>query len=140
MKFTIVSLITIFSLTAFSINSSKMKIQNTSEVKSTFLENDSVLRHVVLFKFKEGTTDSQLKAIEDSFSGLPAKIPEIVGYEWGLNNSPEGLNKDFTHCFFVSFASEEGRATYLPHPAHKAFVELVGPSVEDVLVVDYWVK
>lgn len=106
----------------------------------TSIEVDSVLRHVVLFKFTKTTTAKNLKAIEDSFSGLPAKIKEIKDYEWGLNNSPEGLEKGFTHCFFVTFESEEARATYLPHPDHKAFVELASPFIEDVLVVDYWSK
>ncbi len=99
---------------------------------------DSVLRHVVLFKFKEDTTKEQLKEFENAFGALKNKIPEILSYEWGLNNSPEGLEKGFTHCFFLTFKSEEDRAVYLPHPDHQAFVSLIGPSVEDVLVVDYW--
>ena len=64
----------------------------------------------------------------------------IKDFEWGLNNSPEGLNKGLTHCFFVTFDTEEGRAAYLPHPAHKAFVSLLGAHLEDVLVLDYWTK
>lgn len=105
---------------------------------STETKSDSVLRHVVLFKFKEDTTKEQLKEFENAFGALKNKIPEILSYEWGLNNSPEGLEKGFTHCFFLTFKSEEDRAIYLPHPDHKAFVTLIGPSVEDVLVVDYW--
>ena len=64
---------------------------------------DSVLRHVVLFKFKEGTSASDIQKVEDAFTALPSKISEIVSYEWGLNNSPEGLDKGFTHCFFLTF-------------------------------------
>ncbi|MEH6680975.1 MAG: Dabb family protein [Sediminicola sp.] len=99
---------------------------------------DSVLRHVVLFKFKEGTDTQKIAEIENAFSELPVKIPQIVGYEWGTNNSPEGLDKGFTHCFFLTFKSEEDRAIYLPHPDHKAFGDLLGSSLEDVLVLDYW--
>lgn len=98
------------------------------------------LRHVVLFKFKEGTTPEAIQQVEAAFSALPAKIPEIKGYEWGTNNSPEGLEKGFTHCFFLTFDSEEGRAIYLPHPDHKAFGEVLLPHLEDVLVLDYWTK
>ncbi len=98
------------------------------------------LRHVVLFKFKEGTSDTEIKKVEDAFSALPSKIPQIQAYEWGLNNSPEGLDKGFTHCFFLTFNSEEDRAVYLPHPDHKAFGAILGPVLEDVLVVDYWTK
>lgn len=99
---------------------------------------DSLLRHVVLFKFKKETTPEKIKEIEAAFAGLQEKIPQIHAFEWGLNNSPEGLSKDFTHCFLLSFKSEEDRAVYLPHPDHKAFGELLGSSLEDVLVIDYW--
>jgi len=96
------------------------------------------LRHVVLFKFKEEAAEADIKKVEAAFSGLPGQIPEIKAYEWGTNNSPEGLDKGFTHCFFVTFDSEEGRTTYLPHPAHQAFVEVLKPHLDDVLVIDYW--
>ena len=99
-----------------------------------------VLRHVVLFKFKEGTTKDQIKAIETAFGGLPSKIDTIRDFEWGTDVSPEGKSKGFTHCFFVTFADEKGRDVYLPHAAHKDFVKLVGPNVEDVCVVDYWTQ
>ena len=99
-----------------------------------------LLRHVVLFKFKESTSPEKLKQIEDEFRALPSKIDTIVDFEWGTNNSPEGLSKGFTHCFFVSFADEAGRATYLPHAAHQDFVKILRPAMEDVLVVDYWTK
>lgn len=96
------------------------------------------LRHVVLFKFKESATEADIQSVEEAFSALPSKIPEIKGYEWGTNNSPEGLDKGFTHCFFLTFDSEEGRAVYLPHPDHKAFGDVLRPHLEDVLVLDYW--
>mgnify|MGYP003664165534 CR=1 FL=1 len=101
---------------------------------------DSVLRHVVLFKFKENTSKADIAKVEAAFSALPSKIPQIVGYEWGLNNSPEGLNKGFTHCFFLTFHSEEDRAIYLPHPDHKAFGAVLTPHLADVTVIDYWTK
>lgn len=104
------------------------------------LKEEKTLRHVVLFKFKEDTSTEALQKIETAFSALPNKIPEIIDFEWGTNNSPEGLDKGFTHCFFVSFRNEEGREIYLPHPEHKAFVEIASPHIEDVLVLDYWTK
>lgn len=109
-----------------------------SKPMTEIVEPDSVLRHVVLFQFKDSAAVADVKSVETAFSALPSKIPQILDYEWGLNNSPEGLEKGFTHCFFVTFRSEEDRATYLPHPDHQAFVELLGPFLEDVLVVDYW--
>lgn len=101
---------------------------------------DSLLRHVVLFSWTPETSQEKIQEIVDAFGALPSKISEIHGYEFGLNNSPEGLNKDLTHCFLVTFTSEADRAIYLPHPDHQAFVNLIGPHVADVLVVDFWGK
>ena len=102
--------------------------------------NTKQLRHVVLFKFKKEAPPAAIKKIEDAFIGLPATIKTIKSFEWGLNNSPEGLNKGFTHCFFVTFNSEKERSIYLPHPAHIAFVNVLSSHLEDVLVLDYWAK
>ncbi len=102
------------------------------------MANAQKLRHVVIFKFKEDATEADIRKVEEAFAALPAKIDAIEGFEWGTNNSPEGLNKGFTHCFLLTFASEEDRAAYLPHPDHKAFGTTISPYVEDVMVVDYW--
>nr|MBI1232863.1 Dabb family protein [Cytophagales bacterium] len=99
-----------------------------------------LLRHVVLFKFKDDTAPEDVKKVEDAFIALGDKIPQIRDFEWGTNNSPEGLNKGLTHCFFVTFESEEDREIYLPHPAHKEFVDVLSPHLDDVTVVDYWAK
>lgn len=109
-------------------------------VISATTKNQKMLRHVVLFKFKDESTAQQIKKVEDAFRSLPSKIKEVKAFEWGTNNSPEGLAQGYTHCFFVSFASEEARAVYLPHPAHKAFVDVLSPHLDKVLVVDYWAK
>lgn len=101
-------------------------------------ETQRVLRHVVLFKFKEDATEEQIQEIETAFAALPSQIDAVHDFEWGTNNSPEGLEKGFTHCFLVTFRSEEARAAYLPHAAHQAFVAKLQPILEDVLVVDYW--
>ncbi len=106
--------------------------QNAQEKKELY--------HVVCFKFKASATPEQIKQVEDAFIGLKAKIPAIASLKWGTNNSPEKLNKGFTHCFILTFASEKDRETYLPHPDHKAFGKILGPVLEDVFVIDYWAK
>ncbi|MDA1191273.1 MAG: Dabb family protein [Candidatus Poribacteria bacterium] len=98
------------------------------------------VRHVVLMKFKDGTTPAQLNAIQDEFATLYEKIDEIVDFEWGNDISVEGLSRGFTHCFLVTFKSAVGRDAYLPHPAHKAFVGVAGPQIDEVLVLDYAVR
>jgi hypothetical protein len=102
--------------------------------------NQQLLRHIVMFSFKQGSTDEQVKAVTDAFAALPKKIKQIKTFEWGVNNSPESLNEGFTHCFFVTFTSEKDRAIYLPHPDHVAFGNILKPILDKVLVIDYWTK
>ncbi|MDX5479534.1 MAG: Dabb family protein [Cyclobacteriaceae bacterium] len=107
-------------------------------IEKKIIQMDKALRHVVLFKFKDESSPEDVQKVVDAFMELPDKIDVIQDIEWGTNNSPEGLAQGFTHCFFVTFASEEDRDTYLPHPDHKAFVDILGPHLDKVLVVDYW--
>jgi len=97
-----------------------------------------VLRHVVLFSFKPDADAAQVDAIVAGFAALPELIPGIQAYECGTNVSPEGLNDGFTHCFTLSFASNEARDTYLEHPEHQRFVGTLGGCLARSLVVDYW--
>lgn len=101
------------------------------------LAADEPIRHVVHFKFKKEATPEQIKTITDGFAALKGKISEVEAIEWGTNASPEGLDKGFTHCWIVSFKNAAGRDAYLVHPAHKAFVELLMPSLDEALVVDF---
>ncbi len=36
------------------------------------------------------------------------------------------MNQGFTHVYVMTFESSAARDAYLPHPAHKAFGDLVG--------------
>ena len=109
-------------------------LEAAGEVKARTPE----LRHVVIFKFKPEVTAAQLDEINREFQNLKNAIPEVKDFERGINNSPEGLNKGFTHCYVITFASETDRDAYLPHPAHKKFVELIGGKLEEPFVFDYW--
>ncbi len=109
----------------------------TSEAADT---SGRVLRHIVLYKFKDSTTPAQIQEVVDAFSALPQKIDTIVGFERGTNVSEENKSEGFTHCFVVTFRDEAGRATYLSHPAHEAYVNVVRDKREKVIVFDYWSK
>ena len=99
-----------------------------------------VLRHAVFFSFKEESSEEDIQRIVDAFRELPSKIDEIIDFSWGTNNSPEKHDAGFTHCFMVTFDSEEGRATYLPHEDHLAFVEILKPVLDAPRVLDFWAE
>jgi len=99
---------------------------------------EQVLRHVVLFGWKEGTTPEQIKAVEDGLSAFPAKIDAVHDFEWGTDVSGGDRAQGYTHCLLITFLNEEGLAEYLPHPAHQEFAALARPHIEKLLVLDYW--
>ncbi len=106
---------------------------------SFYMAKKDQVRHVVVFKYKAGATEAQIKEVTDAFRGLQDKIPGIVAFEHGVNDSPEGKNLGFTHVYLLTFENAQARDEYLPHPDHKKFGELLGKLgvLEDAFVVDY---
>lgn len=97
------------------------------------------VKHIVVFKYKDTATPAQIDEVTAAFKALKDKIPGIVSFESGLNNSPEKLNKGFTHIYLLTFKDVASRDAYLPHPDHKKFGELLGKLgvLEEVFVVDF---
>jgi GTP diphosphokinase / guanosine-3',5'-bis(diphosphate) 3'-diphosphatase len=122
------------------------RLREYAQVRALLIESGArlastpLLRHIVLFKFNPEATPAQIAAIEEGFRALPSAIPLIRAFEWGRDNSPEGLSQGFTHSFVLTFASEADRDAYLPHPAHQAFVATLNGVLAGALVVDYWAK
>lgn len=102
-------------------------------------QEEETLRHVVVFKYKESASEAEIQKVTDALGALQDKIPGILSFEHGINNSPEGKNMGFTHVYMFTFEDAAARDTYLPHPEHKKFGQLLGSLdvVEDVFVVDY---
>ncbi len=97
-----------------------------------------VLRHLVLYKFKDDQSPQRVQEVVDTFAALPSKIDAIIDFEHGTNVSPEGKSEGLTHCFTVTFRDEKGRDAYLVHPAHLEYVNVVKDRRDKVVVFDYW--
>jgi hypothetical protein len=97
------------------------------------------VRHVVVFKYKPGTTEEQIEKVNKAFAEMQNTIPGIVAFEYGVNDSPENKNLGFTHVYLMTFENAQARDTYLPHPEHKKFGSFLGGLniLEDAFVVDY---
>jgi hypothetical protein len=106
-------------------------------VTAVAAEEQTVLRHVVMYKFKPELTAAQVQEVVDAFKGLPGKIPTIVEFEAGTNVSEEGKSEGFTHLFVVTFRDKAGLKVYLDHPAHADYVKVVKDRREKVIVFDY---
>ena len=106
------------------------------------MNSSSQVKHVVVFKYKATATPRQIEEVTVAFKALKDKIPGILSFEYGVNNSPEGLNKGFTHVYLLTFDNAKSRDAYLPHPEHKKFGELLGKLgvLEEPFVVDFQVN
>ncbi len=47
---------------------------------------------------------------------------------------------EHTHAFLLTFDNAADRDAYLPHPAHKEFVEILKPILDKATVVDFVAK
>jgi hypothetical protein len=103
---------------------------------------DKEVKHIVVFKYKSTATPAQIDEVTSAFVALKSKIPGITSFEYGINNSPENLNRGFTHIYLLTFKNAQARDNYLPHPEHKKFGDLLGRLgvLEEPFVVDFEVK
>jgi hypothetical protein len=100
-----------------------------------------MIRHIVLFRYRESARQDQIERLKDAFFALESKIPGIDAIEHGINDSPEEKNLGFTHVFQLTFEDHAARDAYLLHPEHVKFGELLDELdiLADAMVVDYQV-
>jgi hypothetical protein len=95
------------------------------------------VKHIVFIKFKPETSPEQIDEAFDKIMDLTETVPGIEDYVAGPNNSPEGLNKGFTHGLIITFSDVAARDAYLPHPDHERLKGEVLPLIEDLVVFDF---
>lgn len=112
-----------------------------------------LLRHVVMFRYKSGTTAAMRAEITMRFLRLaedsrrPDGSHPVRSIEMGVQNSGEGADAGLQQAFIVTFASEGDRNFYVGKPvimdpawfdpAHEAFKSFAAPSIEKVIVFDF---
>jgi hypothetical protein len=111
------------------------------------------VRHIVLFRYKNGVSDNQKLNIVERFLSLKNSLrngmPYILSIEEGMQNSGEDVHGGFHQAFLMTFSSEGDRNYYVGRPIvsdtryfdieHRGFVDFVTPflDVDGVLVFDY---
>jgi len=95
------------------------------------------VKHVVLFKFKDGTSEEKIAELIEGYKALPTKINAMKHFEWGPDVSIENLQDGFTHCFITTFENVAGRDSYIPHQAHQDYVGVLLPHLDKLLVLDF---
>jgi hypothetical protein len=99
----------------------------------------AAFRHVVLFRWKPGTAERELSALERALAALPRAIPEVRAYRFGRDAGKASGNFDF--AIVADFADENAWRRYLAHPAHTAFVaECVRPILAERAATQFSVE
>jgi hypothetical protein len=98
-------------------------------------------KHLVLMRFSPQTPREDIADIFEALDELQEKIAGIVEISSGPYESPEGLNKGFTHAFTVTFADGEFRDAYLEHPEHELvrqmIVKQLPGGLADIIAFDF---
>ncbi len=95
-----------------------------------------MIRHIVLLRWREGTTEAQHRAVLDALDELPGLIPEIVRYRIG---SDLGLADGNAHLMVIAeFASADDWRTYSTHPDHvRVITERIRPLLAQRTAIQY---
>jgi hypothetical protein len=88
-----------------------------------------------MFDFSNLTPEQTQKLI-DGFRSL-TKVPEVLGFEWGIEQSAEDSSLGFTHSFLLTFQDFDSRTAYLNGKDHREYEKEVMKYRNKVLVFDY---
>ncbi|MGE4418474.1 MAG: Dabb family protein [Sulfurimonas sp.] len=91
--------------------------------------------HIVMFKFKDESKESNIKEVAKRLNALVALIPELKSMEAGVNFTDSERAFDFS--LYSTFETKEDLNAYAIHPEHLKVVELIKSVTVESKVVDY---
>ena len=94
-----------------------------------------MIKHIVLFKFKDENKEVFMKQAKQELENLVGKIEELKGMEIGINYLVDDKMPDLS--LTSTFENKEGLKIYATHPEHLKVVDLIRPMAIGRWVVDY---
>lgn len=94
-----------------------------------------MIKHVVLFKFKQGASEARFAQLEALMKALPGQIPEIRGYELGLDVVRSERSYDF--ALVSAFDDPEALKRYQEHPAHQEVLSIIKELFGQIIAADF---
>ena len=91
--------------------------------------------HVVLISWSPLATVEHREAARRIARSFPGNIPGVLSVVEGPSVSPENLEGPYDYGMVITFSDEHARDGYLPHPAHQAFVRLLGGGAMSTIAV-----
>ena len=106
------------TLFAAGISVGSLRAGNVS-AQNKFGQPKTVL-HVVVYKFKDATSENDRQKALDGIKNLARKIPGVKNI-WLKTNRNQ--LRDFSGVYAIEFTSEETAADYAESPAHEAWAK-----------------
>lgn len=94
-----------------------------------------MVKHIVMFDFKEENKSENLKKAKEMLEGLIVAVPTLNSMEVGINFSNEERAMDLS--IVTEFNNKEALELYANHPEHLNVVEFIKTVVNSSKVVDY---
>ena len=82
-----------------------------------------MLRHVAMFKWRDGVSDEEKVKARDSLANLKTAVPSVVEYTVGFNVRPVPTNWDMV--LVADFEDVAGLEAYFAHPVMTAASDYV---------------
>lgn len=94
-----------------------------------------MIQHIVLLKWKPGTTDAQIDAAFGEAQQLVDGIDSVERVSLGRNRGED--DHGFTHALTVKLSDDDALTAYLHHPTRERYVrEVLGPIEEERIEID----
>lgn len=95
-----------------------------------------MIRHTVLFRWREDAAASDIEAAFAALEGLPAAIEELRGFSFGAD---AGLAEgNFDAVVVADFEDTEAYRRYAEHPEHLRVIrEALRPLIAERVAVQY---
>jgi coproporphyrinogen III oxidase-like Fe-S oxidoreductase len=94
-----------------------------------------MIKHIVLFKFKEENKTEFMKQAKQELESLVDKIEELKAMEVGISYLDDDSMPDLS--LTSTFENKEGLKVYATHPEHLKVVDLIKSMAIGRWVVDY---
>jgi len=94
-----------------------------------------MIKHVVLFNVKTGTSQEQFDAMVAGYNSMKGVIPELMSWSMGPNLRADG---EFAHAMVAVVENMETLKRYVDHPLHQQVSTKLGrPIFEKRVIADY---
>ena len=97
-----------------------------------------MIRHIVLYKFKQDTLKSEITAIFTKLAKLKDLIEGVNDFHWGAYSGSSDKNRGYNYAITVDIVDASVFIEYSPHPLHVEVRKEMAPLLEgDLLMFDF---